>query len=176
MTATTIKGKSNLSTKIINTLLGIKPLAEFAKTQARKMMIKRASKIGVSWQENVASLEAHDWQSELVRVENRDLVYPKYYVTSFHAYDKGNLEWKAAWELESAAYTVHSTIYSSPPSKDGDTLLRQNYHQVLQKHLSITPNKILDLGCGVGMSTRALNLTHEYSVLRHNLSLKFYWV
>jgi ubiquinone/menaquinone biosynthesis C-methylase UbiE len=156
MAAITNNSQLNLSTKIINTLLSIKPLAEFAKSQARKMIITRANKIGVPWQENVKALQAHDWQSELVRVENSQLVYPDYYLTSFHAYEKGNLDWHCAWEVESAAYSVHSTIYSATPSVDGDRTLRQNYHQVLQQKMAMVPQRILDLGCGVGMSTRAL--------------------
>ena len=156
MIATTVNADVHVSTRIINTLLRIKPLAEFAKSQARKMIISRANKIGVPWQENVKALQAHDWESELVRVENSELIYPDYYLTSFHAYPQGNLDWQCAWEVESAAYSVHSTIYSSSPRADGDRNLRQNYHQVLQKTIATSPQTILDLGCGVGMSTRAL--------------------
>jgi len=161
MTATTINSQPSLSTKIINTLLAIKPLAEFAKSRARNMIITRANKIGVPWQENVNALQKHDWQSELVRIENPDLVYPPYYLTSFHAYEKGNLDWQCAWEVESAAYSVHSTIYSATPSIEGDRNLRKNYHRVLQEQLQIVPQRILDLGCGIGMSTRALKDTYS---------------
>ena len=160
MTATIINSQPNLSTKIINTLLAIKPIAEFAKSRARNMIITRANKIGVPWQENVNTLQNHDWQSELVRVENPNLVYPPYYLTSFHAYEKGNLDWQCAWEVESAAYSVHSTIYSATPSIEGDRNLRKNYHRVLQEQLQIVPQRILDLGCGIGMSTRALKDTY----------------
>lgn len=160
MTATTIQSQPSLSTKIINFLLNIKPLAEFAKSRARNLIITRANKIGVPWQDNVSQLQNHDWESELVRVENTNLVYPSYYLTSFHAYEKGNLDWQCAWEVESAAYSVHSTIYSPTPSVDGDATLRANYHQVLQETIKNPPQRILDLGCGVGMSTRALQKTY----------------
>ena len=156
MNTQTIQPENNLTTKLINGLLAIKPLAEFAKAQARKMIVKRANLIGVPWDENLQALQNHDWQTEINAIENKNLVYPDYYLTSFHAYENGNLNWQAAWELESAAYSVHSTIYSKTPSPDGDRTLRNNYHQVLQQEISEQPQKILDIGCGVGLSSFAL--------------------
>lgn len=160
MTATTIKNQTGLASRLVNGLLSIKPLAEFAKTRARKMMIERAESIGVPWRDNVKQLQNHDWESELVRVENLQLIYPEYYLSSFHAYEKGNLSWNAAWEVESAAYSVHSTIYAKPPQKDGDTTLRQNYHNVLREQIPFQPQDILDIGCSVGMSSFAMQKTY----------------
>jgi ubiquinone/menaquinone biosynthesis C-methylase UbiE len=163
MTATTIKSDNNFSTKLINRLLKIKPLMEFAKSKARKMIIKRANLIGVNWNENVNNLQCHDWQKEIEMVENPDITYPSYYLQSFHAYDKGNMSWDAAWELESAAYSVHSTIYSKTPQLDGDRNLRNSYHEVLLSEIPSNPENILDLGCGVGLSTFALRETYPNS-------------
>ncbi len=160
MTATTTETEPGLASRLVNGILAIKPLAEFAKTRARNMMIERAEKIGVPWRENVENLRNHDWQSELFRIENPNLIYPEYYICSFHAYDKGNLSWQAAWEVESAAYTVHSTIYAKPPNAQGDSTLRQNYHNVLKEQISHAPQDILDVGCGVGLSTFALQDTY----------------
>jgi ubiquinone/menaquinone biosynthesis C-methylase UbiE len=156
MTATTIKSNNNLSTKLINRLLNIKPLMAFAKTKARKMIVQRANLIGVNWEENVKNLQNHDWQTEIQTIENPDMTYPSYYLQSFHAYDKGNMSWDAAWELESAAYSVHSTIYSKTPQVDGDRNLRKSYHEVLKSEIPFNPENILDFGCGVGLSTFAL--------------------
>jgi ubiquinone/menaquinone biosynthesis C-methylase UbiE len=153
MTTIIPNNKPDLASRLINTILGIKPLAEFAKTKARNMMIERAEKIGVPWRENVQKLSNNDWESKLVQVENTNLIYPDYYVVSFHAYSQGNLSWEAAYEVESAAYAVHSTIYSPTPSPDGDPTLRQNYHKVLKEQITLDPQKILDIGCSVGMST-----------------------
>lgn len=153
MSVTTIKPQQDLSTKIINGLLAIKPLAEFAKSRARSMIIKRAYSIGVNWDENIQTLQNHDWGKEINSLTNPKVKYPDYYLTSFHAYEKGNLQWDAAWELECAAYSVHSTVYSPTPQKDGDRTLRSNYHQVLKEKLAFTPQNILDIGCGVGLST-----------------------
>jgi len=141
MTISATSPETTLSTKIINGLLAIKPLAEFAKNRARNMIIKRAYSIGVNWQENINSLQNHDWEQEINSLTNANISYPEYYLNSFHAYEKGNLQWEAAWELESAAYSVHSTIYSKTPQKEGDRTLRNNYHQVLKEKLAITPQK-----------------------------------
>lgn len=163
MTSSTIELKQNFSTKLINGLLNIKPLAEFAKTQARKMIIKRAHLIGVNWEDNVKNLQNHSWQEEISAVENPNIQYPSYYLTSFHAYEKGNMSWDAAWELESAAYSVHSTIYSKTPQPDGDRNLRNSYHEFLQTQIPTIPENILDIGCGVGLSTFALQEAYPHS-------------
>jgi ubiquinone/menaquinone biosynthesis C-methylase UbiE len=155
MTATQIPPKIGLASRLVNNLLAIKPLANFAKKRARNMMIKRAESIGVPWRENVRKLQNRTWEQELAAVENPQLQYPDYYLSSFHAYEKGNLSWEAAWEVESAAYAVHAKIWSNG-SVEGDPQLRQSYHQVLQQQLEIEPKDIVDLGCSVGISTFAL--------------------
>ncbi|MGB5631817.1 MAG: methyltransferase domain-containing protein [Waterburya sp.] len=155
MTVTTSQPRIGITSRLVKIFLSIKPLANFAKTRARQRMIKRAEAIGVPWQENVKQLGNHNWDSNLAAIQNPNLSYPDYYTTSFHAYDEGNLSWKAAWEVESAARAVHAKIWSDGDI-NGDSMLRQSYHEALLKQLSITPSDILDLGCGVGMSTLAL--------------------
>ena len=154
MTVSTPQPQIGVASRLVNGVLAIKPLASFAKNRARKMMIKRAEAIGVPWRYNVAKLSDRDWDLELAQIQNPHLEYPDYYTTSFHAYETGNLSWKAAWEVESAALAVHAKIWSSG-EVDGDRMLRQSYHQAIQQ-LAIAPSSILDLGCGVGMSTFAL--------------------
>lgn len=160
MTVTTSNPTISMTSRLVKVLLSIKPLANFAKSRARKMMVKRAEAIGVPWRENVKHLSSLNWDLDLATIQNPNLGYPDYYTTSFHAYDEGNLSWKAAWEVESAARAVHAKIWSDG-NINGDLMLRQSYHQVLQQQLSITPSTILDLGCGVGMST--LELQEVYS-------------
>ncbi len=152
MTASSFPTKSNLASHLINGILDIKPLAKFAKHQARKMIINRAEKIGVPWRENVRQLSKHDWAEELATIENLDLIYPDYYLCSFHAYETGNLSWESALEVESAAYAVHASIWPEA-GVNGDSRLRQNYHEILTQQLTISPQSILDIGCSVGMST-----------------------
>lgn len=159
MTNTQIDPQIGLASRLVNRILAIEPLADFAKTRARNMMIQRAESIGVPWRENVNRMRARNWEQEINSVENQQLQYPDYYLTSFHAYEKGNLSWEAAWEVESAAHAVHAKIWSEGDVK-GDAQLRQSYHQILQKQIKIEPNSILDLGCGVGMSSFALQATY----------------
>ncbi|MGK7887679.1 MAG: class I SAM-dependent methyltransferase [Crocosphaera sp.] len=152
MTVTSFQPQPGLASRMINGILSIKPLAKLAKHQARNMIINRAEKIGVPWRDNVRQLSQHNWQEELANVENPNLVYPDYYVCSFHGYDTGNLSWESALEVESAAYSVHASIWPDAGVK-GDTRLRDNYHSILKQQLSLNPQTILDIGCSVGMST-----------------------
>lgn len=150
---------ARLMTQVVNGLLGIKPLAAFAKYQARSMMIKRAEKIGVPWRETVRDLGQMKWDDYLQQVQNPHLTYPDYYVRSFHAYAEGNLSWQAAWEVEVAAKAVHAGIWPEA-GKEGDRKLRDSYHSLLLSHIVETPRAIVDLGCSVGMSTKALQTTY----------------
>jgi ubiquinone/menaquinone biosynthesis C-methylase UbiE len=162
MTAT-LKTTPRLASRLVNSILAIKPLAALAKHQARSMMIKRAESIGVYWRQEVQSLRsrgsqaefAPEWETELAQVKNPDLTYPDYYLRPFHAYDQGNMSWEAAMEVEVAAHAVHAKIWQGAGAK-GDAMLRQSYHGILQKQIAIAPQAILDIGCSVGMSTFAL--------------------
>lgn len=151
MTATTAP---NPRVSFVNFLLGIKPLANLARNRARAMMIKRAENIGVPWRDRVATLQKLDWEQRRRQIENATVVYPDYYCCAFHAYDQGNLSWEAALEVEVAAYSVHAMLQPENP-RGGDAYLRHSYHEILQAQIP-TPQRILDLGCSVGMSTFAL--------------------
>lgn len=144
-----------LGSRLVNSVLAIKPLANLAKHQARQMMIKRAEKIGVAWTKEVETLRSHNWEPHLASVQNPQLVYPDYYCRSFHAYDDGNLNWEAALEVEVAARAVHAGIWADAGAQ-GDSKLRESYHEVLKSKIESEPQDILDLGCSVGMSTFAL--------------------
>jgi ubiquinone/menaquinone biosynthesis C-methylase UbiE len=144
-----------LASRLVNGVLSIKPLANLAKHQAREMMIKRAEKIGVHWRQESQALLARNWDAELLSVQNPDLVYPKYYLTSFHAYEKGNMSWEAATEVEVAARTVHAGIWPEAGA-EGDPKLRASYHEIVKSQIASSPQNIVDLGCSVGMSTFAL--------------------
>ncbi len=154
---------NRLATQVVNGLLSVKPLANFAKNRARNLIIKRAESIGVAWRNDVKTLKARDtdtsfapaWEQELAQLTNPKTSYPDYYLTSFHAYAEGNMGWEPAMEVEVAAYSVHAKIFAET-GKNGDRQLRQTYHQVLQEYLPHAPQSIVDLGCSVGMSTMAM--------------------
>ncbi|MBW4652114.1 MAG: class I SAM-dependent methyltransferase [Kaiparowitsia implicata GSE-PSE-MK54-09C] len=154
---------ARLATRVVNGLLAIRPLAQVAKQRARTMMIQRAESIGVYWRQEVAALQARggaepfsaDWDADLTALTNPQVRYPDYYLTSFHAYDAGNMGWEAAMEVSVAARAVHAGIWPEVDAA-GDPRLRQSYHEVLKQHMNGTPRQALDLGCSVGMSTVAL--------------------
>ncbi|MBF2064464.1 MAG: class I SAM-dependent methyltransferase [Calothrix sp. C42_A2020_038] len=152
---TVVKNTPDMASSLVNGILAIKPLASLAKHQARQMMIKRAHQLGIPWKAEVETLKARDWQYDVNQVKNADLSYPEYYLTSFHAYESGNMSWLAAFEVEPAAYAVHAKIWQDAGAQ-GDTKLRQNYHNILEKYIPKQPLQILDMGCSVGMSTFAL--------------------
>ena len=148
----------DLGSKLVNGLLAVKPLADFAKNRARSMMIKRAESIGVNWTAEAQSLRdrgQQQWEQERTAIETPDLDYPSYYLTSFHAYDTGNMSWDAATEVEVAAYAAHARIWETE-SKEGDERLRATFHDFLGKVMPESPQRILDIGCSVGMSTFAM--------------------
>ncbi len=152
---TTYHKPFSIASYLINQVLAIKPLWNIAKYQARQMMIKRAEKIGVPWRERVEALKLHDWESELLQVQNTQVTYPDYYLTSFHAYDEGDLCWDAALEAEVAAYTVHASIWKGSGAQ-GDSQLRTSFHDIVKQQIATQPKDILDVGCSIGMSTFAL--------------------
>jgi ubiquinone/menaquinone biosynthesis C-methylase UbiE len=154
MTAS-IDSTLRFSSRLVNGILAIKPLANLAKHQARQMMIKRAEAIGVQWTQEAAALRTRDWTAEFNQVNNPSLTYPDYYVRSFHAYEEGNLGWEPATEVEVAAYAVHARIWPNGGA-EGDARLRQSYHDILKAQIGTAPQDIVDLGCSVGMSTFAL--------------------
>lgn len=163
MTASVSTGTGLLS-RLINGLLSIKPLASFAKSKARKMMIDRAENMGVPWTLEARSLQNRNWDREFQQVQNPTLVYPDYYLRSFHAYDQGNLSWEAASEVEVAAKAVHAHIWPGA-GVEGDSRLRHSYHEVLAAQIADSPQAILDLGCSVGMSTVALQQLYPQATL-----------
>jgi ubiquinone/menaquinone biosynthesis C-methylase UbiE len=152
--------------QLVNGLLAIQPLANLAKVKAKKTIVEQAEAIGVPWRERVKQLKSREtdeefspeWEKDYQNIVDRDLEYPAYYLTSFHAYDSGNLSWEAAMEAEVAAYAVHARIFDER-NKEGDPRLRQSYHDLLAAKLNPTPQRIVDLGCSVGMSTFALQRT-----------------
>ncbi len=161
---------SQISSKLINGLLSVKPLAKFAKNKARTMMMDRAETMGVYWRDEVKALRARAseaemderWEEELSAIANPNLKYPRYYTTSFHAYDEGNLGWLPAMEVDVAARAVHARIWPEGDDRagiNGDANLRQAYHQILKAKLDQPPERMIDLGCSVGRSTMTLQDT-----------------
>ena len=161
----TVAQNSNLglASRLINGILAIEPLYNLAKRRARSMMVKRAESIGVDWHEEVKQLRSRGselefdpaWEEELKQIQNPNITYPEYYLQPFHAYETGNLSWQAATEVEVAAKAVHSKLWAEP-SAASTMKLRDNFISAINDRLSAPPQKILDLGCSVGISTFSL--------------------
>ncbi len=164
---TTLNPTDRIASQLVNALLSIQPLAKFAKHQAREMIIKRAEAIGVAWRDDVKFLRSRgtsshfspQWEADLAQIVDLHLKYPDYYLTSFHAYDGGNMSWDAAMEVEVAAYSVHAKIFAETGTT-GDAQLRQSYHDLIMQTLETPPADILDVGCSVGMSTFAMQAVY----------------
>ncbi len=148
---TTLKKRSDLASQLVNGILSVKPLSNLAKSQARKMIIKRAEKIGVPWRKQAKELSERNWDREWEAVHNPDVKYPEYYLTSFHAYEKGDLSWEAATEVEVASLAVHAGIWPEE-GINGDVRFRQGYSDILKAKIP-APKDILDLGCSSGLNT-----------------------
>ena len=53
-------------------------------------------------------MQIYDIKEEL---EDDSIEYPSYYLQAFHAYDKGNLDWTAAFEAEMATLVIGSRTF-----------------------------------------------------------------
>ena len=170
-----------VANSVVNSILSIKPLARFAKSRARSMMMDRAETLGVYWRDEVKALQRRGdeidlpqsgsekgavispiWEQELATVISPDVTYPAYYKTSFHAYEEGNLGWLPAMEVDVAARAVHARIWPDGDERAGiagDSSLRQSYHRVLKSALPELPERIVDLGSSAGRSTFTLQET-----------------
>ena len=151
----------NLLSRVVNRLIKTKPIYRVMKQQARQVLIKTAEKNGIPWRENYERLKASGIQSTLETVMNSDIVYPDYYQVPFHAYDDGNLCWDAAFEAESATYSMALRVWKEETltAHDAQARLRSSFHDVLADQ-QVNAIDILDIGCSVGIST--LTLHHYY--------------
>jgi SAM-dependent methyltransferase len=153
-------GEDTLS-KFVNLLIQTQPIYKLMKHQARQVLIKTAEKNGVPWRKNYEALKSSGITQRLAEMTNPDVVYPDYYKVPFHAYSEGNLCWDAAFETESATYSMALRVW---PQENltwevAHSRLRGSFHQVLTTYGPEEVQDILDIGCSVGVSTLAL---HRY--------------
>jgi SAM-dependent methyltransferase len=149
--------------RVVNLLIQTKPLYALMKQQARQVLIKTAEKKGIPWRESVQVLEASGLKAQLPELTNPKVFYPNYYQVPFHAYDRGNLCWQAAFEAESATYAMALRVW---PKEDltweaAQDRLRSTFHEVLAQYGPSKVRNILDMGCSVGISTRYLQRYYQ---------------
>ncbi|MUG91302.1 methyltransferase domain-containing protein [Scytonema sp. UIC 10036] len=151
----------NMLSKFVNLLIQTKPIYKLMKHQARLVLIKTAEKNGIPWRKNYEALKSSSVKQQLAKVTNPDVVYPDYYKVPFHAYTEGNLCWDAAFETESATYSMALRVWPKEnlTCSVAHGRLRGSFHQVLATYGPSEVRDILDIGCSVGISTLAL---HRY--------------
>lgn len=67
-------------------------------------------------------------------LEVKDMEYPHYYLQAFHAYEEGNLNWLAAFEVEAAtaAMAIRTFAKEGLGPQEAQDLLRANIHALIQ--------------------------------------------
>ncbi|HEY9621479.1 MAG TPA: class I SAM-dependent methyltransferase [Crinalium sp.] len=151
----------DLPSRVVNALIQTKPLYAVMKHQARQVLIKTAEKNGIPWRKTYQELEASGIQQQIDQMTNPAITYPDYYQQPFHAYDKGNLCWSAAFEAESATHAMALRVWpkESLTWQEAQARLRGSFHTVLSEQGIHDVRNILDIGCSIGLSTVAL---HRY--------------
>eukprot|EP01039_Chlorochromonas_danica_P007235 gene7232-8001_t len=150
---------------VVNGLISVKPLFAMMKIAAKLRYIYTAEQHGIPWTASMAHYKAN--MNTLERYYNEMFnshtqPYPTYYTQQFHAYDKGNLEYAAAIECESATYATSLHVWQEEKDLTGPeahSRLRKNFVQLIQNYArqhSLRIDRFLDGACSVGMSTQAL--------------------
>jgi SAM-dependent methyltransferase len=84
---------------------------------------------------------------------------PPYYRARFHAYDAGNLCWAAACEAEQATASMALRVWPGEPElapELAQSRLRRAIFSAIEPSLTGPVQRVLDLGCSVGVGTFAL--------------------
>ncbi len=97
--------------RCVNLLIQAKPIYAVMKQQAPQVLIKTAEKNGIPWRKHYEELAAAGIQQQAPQVTNAAVHYPDYYQVPFHAYEKGNLCWEAAFEAESATQAMALRVW-----------------------------------------------------------------
>jgi 2-polyprenyl-3-methyl-5-hydroxy-6-metoxy-1,4-benzoquinol methylase len=156
----------DLLSQVVNMAIA-SPLYSLMKPLARNTLIQTAETNGIPWRGEVSRLSSLLPQLEALQAElAKPIPYPAYYTVPFHAYEDGNLNWLAAEEAESATYSMACRVYPAEVKagtldwRGAQTRLRESFTGALAafmtSHGCPAPSFILDVGCSVGLSTRAL--------------------
>ena len=153
-------GEDSLS-RLVNFAFTIKPIYRLMQQQARKVIINTAEKNGIPWRKNYQELAESSVQDLFAAIANPQVEYPDYYQVPFHAYDRGNLCWQAAFEAGSATYSMALRVWRDEALtwQTAQERLRNSFYEILEQYIPDTVTNILDLGCSVGISTTTM---HRY--------------
>ena len=139
------------------------------KLKARKWFISRAEKKGIKWYDFLEKYKDMETVKTLVSnkmlIENKDIIYPDYFLKPFHGYDTGNMNWFAAMEGEGSTESVSVNYWKDVNPKDSQNWFRYNFTQSVDKYIDGNPNIILDIGSSFGLGTRFLKKTFPSSYI-----------
>ncbi|WP_413161402.1 class I SAM-dependent methyltransferase [Capilliphycus salinus ALCB114379] len=161
----------DLLSRVVNVLIQTPPIFNLMKRQARQVLIKTAENNSIPWRQTYQQLEASDVKNRFAEINDKNIIYPDYYQKPFHAYEAGNLCWQAAFEAESATYSMGLRVWKHEKMtwETAHERLRSSFHQVLKDYLPKSVNTVLDVGCSVGVSTRSL---HRYLKENYNSNVQ----
>ena len=136
------------------------------KDVARKWFIYRAEKAGIDWyhlvEQNKMKMNFLEYMYK--NIENDKIKYPEYYIKPFHGYDKGNLNWNAALEGDAATLSIAVNYWKNNDPHLSEQWLRYNITKNIDnyyKNLKLpTFNKVLDVGCSIGVSTEYISKSY----------------
>lgn len=152
-------------TDLVNLAISNKFLYGLMKIGAKRQLKSTAEARGVAWDANIAELQSQMQLLEQIKgeLEDSNVQYPEYYLKPFHAYEKGNLEWMAAFEVEPATQSIYVNCWKEEKTLTPETAGRRlrgavtDAIQDFQRQHGARPARdILDVGCSVGVSTRWL--------------------
>jgi ubiquinone/menaquinone biosynthesis C-methylase UbiE len=154
---------ATLLSRAVNAAIAFPPLFAVMKLGARAAIKGTAEKRGIPWADNVAALGASEVYQIRSELEDATLAFPSYYTRPFHGYDDGNLNWKAAFEVEPATDAMALRVWKAETAlspADAQRRLRGGIFAAVrafsERHAARAPQDVLDVGCSVGVSSRWL--------------------
>jgi SAM-dependent methyltransferase len=163
-----------LGIEFVNLLYNINPIRSLLGHVARVVMADNARRFGVDWGTTSSQwrLRIHELEEEFMLL-NSNPTYPDYYLSPFHAYELGNLNWDAAFEVEAATLAL-TLRYWPAEVKSGTLKAREAQDRVRHTIVSKVkeywgkggkmrggPKDICDIGCSVGISTKYIADAHS---------------
>jgi SAM-dependent methyltransferase len=143
---------------LINRVLAVEPLRQLLFWQARRLIIRTAEGRGIAWRQRRDLLQAAA-EPLLAASTNPSAAVPAYYRARFHAYNQGNLCWAAACEAEQATDSMALRVWPEETDLAPDLAqrrLRRAIFSAIEPSLTGPVQRVLDLGCSVGVGTFAL--------------------
>lgn len=161
----------NLASRLANWAINTPSVYSLLKIGAKQQIMSTANSKGLNWQGHVQNLTTKQPLLESIKseLENTNIAYPSYYLRPFHAYETGNLGWLQAYEVELATYAVALRTFAKiDPSLSPQAAYQRlsgGAMDAVKSFMSANGiqidavQKIVDVGCGIGWSTRRLAST-----------------